>query len=193
MPLVCVALLSLAGPYDAPPGGCQIPPDYVFPAYQKPSPLPSPPLPPKAQPPPAVESSEELDEELERALYERESAEYLSDTEDWDAIEEEYNRDMYWREVLRQAAALLTLAFVVWLVKENIVLRLKMRAAANAEAASKKAAAAAAPAPDAAAPKEAAAEAITEAAAAGAEKPAEASTVDPAAEAPPPDGSPQRR
>ena len=61
---------------DEPPGGCQIPEGYVDPP---PRPAPS--------PPPQVEAAADYDDEvvaaLEGSVYEKESAEYLHESEDW--------------------------------------------------------------------------------------------------------------
>ena len=73
---------STAGPYDEPPGGCSVPADFEI---DEPRPLPRPR--PQAPPPAPPTDGDEAQEEMERQLYEQESAAYFSGEEDWDAFE----------------------------------------------------------------------------------------------------------
>eukprot|EP00308_Calcidiscus_leptoporus_P017276 CAMPEP_0119362388 /NCGR_PEP_ID=MMETSP1334-20130426/9472_1 /TAXON_ID=127549 /ORGANISM="Calcidiscus leptoporus, Strain RCC1130" /LENGTH=190 /DNA_ID=CAMNT_0007377601 /DNA_START=192 /DNA_END=764 /DNA_ORIENTATION=+ len=158
--------------YEEPPGGCRIPDDYVARQRQQPQ------APPPVTPAPAVrearddEDREARDaEELERQLYEKLSDEYLSDPDDWDAIELEYRRELFMRGLLQKIAASLTMAFVCWLLWSRFVqLRDQRRLPKKGNTAEKAAAAPvaaspAATAPEAASPAAAAPEAASPAAA----------------------------
>jgi hypothetical protein len=83
--------------YEAPQGGCSIPPGYDDPVQRAarvaavPKPRPKPP------PPPPQESEQEVQERLERELYERETMVQLSGlggdaAEDWDEVERQQQR-----------------------------------------------------------------------------------------------------
>ena len=100
--------------YEAPPGGCSIPPGYDDPISSRlPPPRPKPKPPPPPQEPQLTEVEEQ--EKLERELYERESMVQLSglgeDEEDWDAVERQQQRELAFRELLKKVALVLVIAY----------------------------------------------------------------------------------
>ena len=105
--------------YEAPPGGCSIPPGYDDPVQRAarvaavPKPRPKPP------PPPPQESEQEVQERLERELYERETMVQLSGlggdaAEDWDEVERQQQRELAFRELLKQICLVLVVAYALY-------------------------------------------------------------------------------
>lgn len=105
--------------YEAPQGGCSIPPGYDDPVQRAarvaavPKPRPKPP------PPPPQESEQEVQERLERELYERETMAQLSGlggdaAEDWDEVERQQQRELAFRELLKQICLVLVVAYAFY-------------------------------------------------------------------------------
>ena len=105
--------------YEAPQGGCSIPPGYDDPVQRAarvaavPKPRPKPP------PPPPQESEQEVQERLERELYERETMVQLSGlggdaAEDWDEVERQQQRELAFRELLKQICLVLVVAYALY-------------------------------------------------------------------------------
>jgi len=105
--------------YEAPQGGCSIPPGYDDPVQRAarvaavPKPRPKPP------PPPPQESEQEVQERLERELYERETMVQLSGlggdaAEDWDEVERQQQRELAFRELLKQICLVLVVAYAFY-------------------------------------------------------------------------------
>jgi len=126
-PLVIIFAVA-TGLYEAPPGGCKIPEGYddaiSQPSLPRPRPKPSPPPPKPTEP---VLSEDEVQEKLERELYERESMQQLSglgEEEDWDAVEREHQRELAMRELMKKIALVLVVAYAlnqaVSYVKRNL-------------------------------------------------------------------------
>ena len=158
-----VAVAALAGMYEEPPGGCGMPHEQTAPHRPPP---PAQPARPEAAP---LEDDAMLAESEMRA-YEMESlgptpAAQLGsarpllhaphahprlagtggdEEEDWEAIERAHLRELFVRDLLRQTAAVLTSAFVAWLIYGRLKAALRGGAEkADGEAAEKKAAEAA--------------------------------------------------
>jgi colicin import membrane protein len=123
--LVCLTAL-VHGLYEEPPGGCQGPvDDEPFPqarVQRKARPTQQPPPPPPPPPPPADPDAEL--EELERQLYERESAAQLAglgaDDDDWAAIEKSHLRDQRNRELLSTLVVVLGVLFAAYKVLTHV-------------------------------------------------------------------------
>ena len=105
--------------YEAPPGGCSIPPGYDDPVQRAarvaavPKPRPKPP------PPSPQESEQDMQERLERELYERESMVQLSGlggdaAEDWDEVERQQQRELAFRELLKMMCLVLVVAYALY-------------------------------------------------------------------------------
>ena len=105
--------------YEAPQGGCSIPPGYDDPVQRAarvaavPKPRPKPP------PPSPQESEQDMQERLERELYERESMVQLSGlggdaAEDWDEVERQQQRELAFRELLKMMCLVLVVAYALY-------------------------------------------------------------------------------
>ena len=117
------------GLYEEPPGGCQAPPDDApFPQQRvqrqrKPMPQPKPPPPPP--PPPPADQNAEI-EELERQLYERESAAQLAglggdEEDDWEAIEKAQIWEQRKRQGLSALVVILGILFSLYKIFEHVL------------------------------------------------------------------------
>lgn len=113
--LLFACLLGVAlALYEEPVGGCKAPPDE--PQAQLRGHQNSPP-PRRAVPAPKIMEEEVLDAaDLERQLYEQESAAHMrsDDDEDWAKVEAQQLHDARVRALLQRLAGLLTLVFVAW-------------------------------------------------------------------------------
>lgn len=116
---VLVFASGVSALYEAPQGGCSIPPGYDDPVQRAarvaavPKPRPKPP------PPPPQESEQEVQERLERELYERETMVQLSGlggeaAEDWDEVERQQQRELAFRELLKQICLVLVVAYALY-------------------------------------------------------------------------------
>ena len=102
------------GMYDEPPGGCQGPPDDYIPPVRSQKRAP---LPPPSEADSKEVSPEDIAASLEKELYEKESIDMMAlPEEDWDTIEQEHLRELFWRGVIQRIAASLTMAFVLYLL-----------------------------------------------------------------------------
>eukprot|EP00966_Prymnesium_polylepis_P175588 4063553-Prymnesium_polylepis.1 len=125
-------LAAAAALYEEPPGGCRGPPDDFIPPprktpppaaqrnmYQEPpggcqGPADDHGMPPPRKrtvpPAPTPKTADETAEELERQLYEQESADMMQlPEEDWDEFERQHNRELFVRLALKVIAASLTM------------------------------------------------------------------------------------
>ena len=143
---ICL-LVTAYGLYEEPPGGCQAPPDDFEPPIAQPrarSAARTVPAPAKPPPPPLDPEAEH--EQLERELYERESASQLSglgaDEEDWEAIEKAHVRALRKRQTLSSLVIILGACFAAYKVVQHVM---ALRQAPNADGAKKQAATAKTP------------------------------------------------
>mmetsp|Transcript_23574 Transcript_23574/g.60253 ORF Transcript_23574/g.60253 Transcript_23574/m.60253 type:complete len:200 (+) Transcript_23574:34-633(+) len=128
MLLLVAMLIAFLDPasslYEEPPGGCAIPAEYDGAnTVKKPPQRRSPP--PTTQPESQL-SEEEVQTQLERELYERESMAQLAglgaegEADDWDQVERDHQRELATRELLKNVALACLITYALYISLQHV-------------------------------------------------------------------------